>query len=357
VTLAKVTEQLTPAHLRGLEHLVCEYSRAAGADKVIIAYTPDSKVVAASLVAALRGRDVSCNFLSFEPLADGESLAFRIREKLPTAADNVVIFTLERDTMTGTLPLKAMATEYQGDVELVRVIGAVPEFLELAAAVTPSQLSRYNSGLLHKLMKCTQLEIRSPAGTYLSVELDNENYRWMSNNGVPGGGAMTVLPAGEINTYPRCLSGTFIADGAINVSRQVDFDVRLSEHPVTCYIQNNVMTEFTCSDSLISEFLDDALGRPFARNVGELGFGTNIGVRRFISLNSHINERHPGVHLGFGEHVQPGKVAYTADIHIDLISPSSYLVLDDEEIFFDSLDESTLPHPTGLRSEDVDGGD
>jgi hypothetical protein len=71
----------------------------------------------------------------------------------------------------------------------------------------------------------------------------------------------------------------------------------------------------------MTAFLTKCFSRDNAIRVGELGFGTNPGVKNPLPTNSHVNERRPGVHIGFGQHNQPKEIVdYECDIHIDLIS-------------------------------------
>ena len=73
-------------------------------------------------------------------------------------------------------------------------------------------------------------------------------------------------------------------------------------------------------------------------------------------MNSHINERRPGVHIGFGQHNQdPGVVNYQCDLHLDLIAKGGTIWADENA---DSLDleqftPSANPHPLTPRDEDV----
>ncbi|WP_217442155.1 hypothetical protein, partial [Myxococcus sp. CA039A] len=87
-------------------------------------------------------------------------------------------------------------------------------------------------------------------------------------------------------------------------------------------------------------------------------FGTNGGLGEFISMNSHINERHPGVHLGFGQHNQSIHVLdYYSPIHMDLISPGGQVWVDDDQVPLDllNLKPSQVPHPKLVFNEDIDG--
>jgi hypothetical protein len=88
----------------------------------------------------------------------------------------------------------------------------------------------------------------------------------------------------------------------------------------------------------------------------ELGFGTNAGVVSAVKENSHINERCPGVHIGFGQHNQTDKLTgYFCDIHIDLISQGGLIWVDNDKtpIDLEQLVPSYNPHPLQYNEEDV----
>jgi len=80
-------------------------------------------------------------------------------------------------------------------------------------------------------------------------------FQWISNHGGVLPGRTLVLPAGEVNTFPARIDGTFVADGAINVNRRIAFDVRLAEHPVTVRIEDGRAVDVRCDDPGTLTFL------------------------------------------------------------------------------------------------------
>jgi len=140
------------------------------------------------------------------------------------------------------------------------------------------------------------------------------------------------------------------------VNAMTDMDTRLDTRPVHVEVANGKVVSFKCDDEEITTFLDTCFSRHCAVNVGELGFGTNFGARRPIPMNSHINERSPGIHLGFGQHNQDnGSVPYQCDLHLDLIAKGGIVKLDDLEIDIDLSEFTTTEegHPMDFRDEDV----
>ena len=124
-------------------------------------------------------------------------------------------------------------------------------------------------------------------------------------------GEIPVLPAGEVNTYPRSVSGELVVDGAIHTNIAVGFDVRLDNRPLRVVLDRGEVRG-TRPYRQLQSFFESMLEQENMRRVGEVGFGTNLGIDRFVAADSHINERHCGLHLGLGEHNQPGVVDYVA---------------------------------------------
>jgi leucyl aminopeptidase (aminopeptidase T) len=204
-------------------------------------------------------------------------------------------------------------------------------------------------------MPAHRLRITTRGGTDLQVRLDSV-HRWISNRGSSRPGGTIVLPAGEVATYPADVNGTFVADFAFNINTVTHRDARLNRFPVTVKIECGRAVSTECADQSLQQFLDECFSMDHSHNVGELGFGTNTGVAEPIALNSHMNERCPGVHLGFGQHNQDEmQVGYQCQIHLDLIARGGLILVDDriEPIDLEDLRPSSDLHSMHARDEDV----
>jgi len=159
-----------------------------------------------------------------------------------------------------------------------------------------------------------------------------------------------------VATFPASIEGTFVADFAFNVNMMTERDARLDCYPVTVTIENNRATKYACANAEVMKFLDECFYGHCAYTVGELGFGTNGSIQAPVSLNSHINERHPGVHLGFGQSNQdPAVVGYDCNIHLDLIASGGTIWIDNSDKLLDlsNISKSSSPHPTHTWDEDA----
>lgn len=142
-----------------------------------------------------------------------------------------------------------------------------------------------------------------------------------------------------------------VADRAYNVNAFTQLDARLEKNPIRIRLKDSQAVDYDCNSPELSRLVEAAFTHPNARRVGEVGFGTNGGMGDFISMNSHINERHPGVHLGFGQHNQSiYDMEYYSPIHMDLITPGGHVWVDDNQVPLDHAPPQSLPRARGPES-------
>lgn len=342
----------------GVQSLLDNYARIQSDDDVILIYAPDSYESAAWVAVALEIRSIPVRQVTMAPLRDLD-FPSRLSSVLPAPGDianRLVIMTFERDTMSHDSVFRTALANYDPNTCAVfRAISAGSNLFASALRVPPDELSARNTSLLESFMHAEKLRIETSGGTSLRVTLDNKRHRWISNRGVWRPGHFVILPAGEVATYPASIDGVLVADFAFNVNAMTDRDSRLSDHPITVHIEGGRAVDYKCEDKLITAFLQESFHNHCAYNVGELGFGTNIAVRNADFQNSHVNERCPGVHIGFGQHNQGARFGYQCNIHLDLIAKDGIVWVDDEKVPIDlkKVIPSLRAHPTNSRDEDV----
>lgn len=340
----------------GVQSLLDNYLKISADDYVVLLYTTDSSDSAVWVSTALELRGILCKTVWMAPLWD-KGFPARLEPALPDPAQlrgRLVVLSFERDTMSHTQPLAEAIAKYKKS-QVFRAISACPSLFSVALQPSPEELSARNTAILERLMSAKRLHITTESGSDLRVTLDPK-HRWISNRGMARPGAIAILPAGEVATFPASIAGKLVADFAFNVNAITNRDARLHEHPVTIWVENGRGVNAECADPFVSQFIEEVFKVQCAYNVGELGFGTNSAVTEAIALNSHINERRPGVHLGFGDHNQEKElVDYQCGIHLDLIARGGKVWVDDEETPLDleNIAPSTGQHPESPRDEDV----
>lgn len=350
---------IADATWKGANSLLDHYVGVQPGDEALIAYTADSREVAAIVSVALQRRGITTTRIRMGRIRD-RGFRARIEAALPTAASmtgRLVVLTFERDTMSHTGELRAAVEQYEdGHCVVIRAISSSPDLLSQAVRVVPSELSALNTSILERCMSAQRLRIKADGGTDLTVRLDPERYHWISNRAIWRPGRFVILPAGEVATYPTNVEGRLVADYAFNMNAIVDRDSRLDRHPVTVILEGGRAVDHECGDQETYQFIGDCFAMENARRVGELGFGTNIGIDKPVPMNSHINERRPGIHLGFGQHNQPMSVVeYWCELHLDLVARGGRVWIDDDPVPLDlnALVPSSKPHPSKFYDEDV----
>lgn len=342
----------------GVATLIDDYAGVERGDAVLIVSTIDCVDAAALLSAALLSRRVDFVRVWMRPLVDSD-FEGRLTEAITRypSPRRLILFSFERDTFSHTEVIaKAMAFFPRDRRSAFRAIGVCDALFERALRATPDDLTRRNAFLLDRLSIATSIRVTTRGGSDVTIRLENNKHRWISNRGRARLGGTVILPAGEVATHPASVDGCFVADFAFNANCIVSRDARLEQAPVTLHLAGGEVGRIECADPVTLAFLEQMLDHPLARRVGEVGFGTNWHVDNPIPLNSHFNERRPGLHLGLGQHNQDEAVVpYYCPIHLDLIARGGLLFVDgaSEPIDLDQFPDTQVVHPAFPLDEDV----
>jgi hypothetical protein len=349
---------------QGVRSLIDYYIDTSSGDvQVYVLYTADARTPAAWLITEFRARGHRAVPVAMLAMRD-DGFEDRVLDALPDpdkCDKQMVILTVERDTLSHGKRLRRILKAYDGErLAVFRLISASADLFRHAFNVSPQELTSINAGMLNQLMPASGIRLTSSSGTDLSISLDSERYRWVSNRGAWREGNFVILPPGEVSTFPASINGTLVADGAFNVSSLTSLDARLADHPVRIEIEDSCLKDYSCDNVSVMKLIGGCLEYENFRRVGELGFGTNVGIKQFIPMNSHINERHPGLHIGFGGHGQLlDVVPYICKMHFDLITSDSQIELGEGGVIQSAdLASMTGQHPPfqrGLHDQDLDG--
>lgn len=348
----------------GINHLFSSYANLSVSDAVVVGFQNNAQtsIAAAWLLSELEERGNTAQFVRFSYL-DEESIIInkfnQVLDDFQNKHNRIVIFVLETEKLSFSSFFKRLNASPQIDV--LRMMNTSAHLFEQGFTVSKTDLQHINAGLLSRLRQKEivhlQVEnINAGQETDLAVVLNNAKYSWTSVYGESRAGELTILPGSEINTYPEDIHGLFVAFGAIHSNVKLPFDTRLVDKPVYLDIEHGILKKFWCKDTQLKGFLDEVFKEPHLTTVAEFGIGTNRGLTQFTANNSHINERFPGVHLGFGKHLQQNKVEYYTPIHIDFISPYGLIKIDGESdvICLDRLEPVQVQHPDDTTTEDGD---
>lgn len=172
-----------------------------------------------------------------------------------------------------------------------------------------------NKKILSLLKKNRQIKIITPAGT--NLEIDNDpKYTWINQNADLTKPSMQhSLLAGEVYGYPAKVNGTFVIDGVLG-GKFSKYNV--SKQPLHITLKNSTVQKIKSENkTLEKEFRLLLEKNPCAKKIGELGFGTNIALKKFYEILG-VDEKYPGNHLAFGDpYGKRTGAKWKCDIHID----------------------------------------
>ncbi|GAB2920296.1 hypothetical protein GCM10027093_68780 [Paraburkholderia jirisanensis] len=222
-----------------------------------------------------------------------------------------------------------------GKAAVYRLFDFRYSLFDLCFRIGKQELMTLNSRVLAQAKSASTITVTSSAGTNLTVRPDVLAH-WTSNYGHFRAPFPGIFPCGEISTFSSAVDGVFVADGAMNMSYPFDYDSRLAGREVKLEIAQGRIIRYCTADPLVDALCKNLLAIENAGRVGEIGFGTNEGIDRFVPFRSLINERMPGFHLGFGAPVKNGSYPeWTCSLHTDFILAHPYVYFDDELVFSD----------------------
>ncbi len=311
---------------RGLENLLDRYLLMRRGESLLVVTDAalQGLLDALSPICHARGIDLATWIITPETAFDIE----RIR-----AADAVLLLQQHKSFFGSEL--KELLAQEPGRWRFHRLFGSSPHTLAQSFNVPMPELEALNGSVLSTITSASRVVVTSAAGTDLSFCVA-PGATWTSNFGSTGGNLPATLPPGEVASYSTTVSGRLVADGSLNANFNsvLAFDARLGRNPITLELEDSRVTSHACEHESIETMLRDFFAYENADRVGEIGFGTNIGMDRFAKSPCLANERWPGFHLGLGEHNQPySRVLWGCPLHLDLILAAPVIRADDTVIF------------------------
>lgn len=241
------------------------------------------------------------------------------------------------------------------NLKFYKVFNTSFELLLEAFRYPKEELKKINNQIIAAASSCRKVRVESPLGTELDIEL-NPIFRWVNSYGHCSSDRPGILPPSEVATFSENVNGSLVVDGALNANFPFPIDPRLEKAPIRLIFKSARVTEIDCENPILSTIISNFLRMENGNRIGEIGFGTNLGLRDFVGFTSHINERFPGLHIGIGSHNQSRTVlGWQSLYHIDFIVRSSIIYFDDHEIcrngcynapFLSSFDGCSPTHPS-----------
>lgn len=322
-----------------------------GEGVALIADEP-SRAVAASLEQALvdRGADARCLLI--------ESVAARPM----TTAPEAVVQALE-EASAGILCVQPQEGELPARMGIVSVVerrriryahmvGVTPRIMCEGMRADYRRVDQLSQQLCERMPKARRLAVRTASGTDFTATFDPA-LAWVKTSGIIHPRYWSNLPAGEVFTTPASVDGVFVCDGTAGDYFNAKYG-SLEGTPLVLEIRGARLRSARCVRAdLERDFWAYCHVDANSDRVGELAFGTNLGLRDMIGILLQ-DEKVPGVHLAFGDpYGSQTHASWTSRTHVDVLTRSCDVWIDDEQVISEGrylLDRFDLEMAAGIAT-------
>jgi leucyl aminopeptidase (aminopeptidase T) len=216
-------------------------------------------------------------------------------------------------------------------IRYAHMVGVTPAIMRQGMRADYRLVDRLSEYLRGRMESATSLTVRTPAGTSFSASFDR-SLAWVKTSGLISPRYWSNLPAGEVFTTPARVDGTFVCNGTAGDYFNPKYG-DLSKTPLVLEIGDGRLVDARCDrEDLCKDFWSYCHTDENSDRVGELAFGTNLGLTEFIGVLLQ-DEKHPGVHLAFGDpYGSQTHAAWKSTTHVDVLTRDCNVWIDDEPV-------------------------
>ena len=300
-------------------------------ERVVVVADQVSRSVAASLERALKERNAEFTGLLLEDFGP----------RPMTGAPEPVLDALEK-TDVGVLCMTPQPGELGARMAIVRVverrqiryahmIGVTDEIMRQGMRADYRKVDELSDRLRERMLGAETLTVKTGAGTSFSAHFDR-GLDWVKTSGLISPRYWSNLPAGEVFTTPATVDGTFVCDATAGDYFNGKYG-DLQATPLTMTIEAGRLMKVDCArKDLEEEFWSYTHTDENSDRVGELAFGTNLGLTEMIGILLQ-DEKFPGVHIAFGDpYGSQTHANWKSKTHVDVLTRNCDVWIDDDQV-------------------------
>lgn len=216
-------------------------------------------------------------------------------------------------------------------VRYAHMVGVTPRIMNEGMRADYRQVDRLSRELCERMEQATSLTVKTPDGTDFRATFDPA-LAWVKTSGIISPRYWSNLPAGEVFTTPGSVDGTFVCDGTAGDYFNAKYG-ELSAHPLVLEIRGGRLVDARSDHAgLQRDFWTYCHTDANSDRVGELAFGTNLGLRDMIGILLQ-DEKVPGVHIAFGDpYGSQTHANWKSTTHVDVLTRNCDVWIDDEQV-------------------------
>jgi aminopeptidase len=216
-------------------------------------------------------------------------------------------------------------------IRYAHMVGVTPQIMQQGMRADYRQVDRLSTELCERMPQARLLRVRTPGGTDVRATFD-PSLAWVKTSGIINPRYWSNLPAGEVFTTPASVDGTFVCDGTAGDYFNAKYG-RLDGHPLVLQVRGGRLVAAECAHKeLERDFWSYCHTDANSDRVGELAFGTNLGLKDMIGILLQ-DEKVPGVHIAFGDpYGSQTHADWKSRTHVDVLTQHCDVWIDDEQV-------------------------
>jgi leucyl aminopeptidase (aminopeptidase T) len=301
-----------------------------GEHVTLIADEP-SRAVAASLEAALENVHATCTALLLEEFGPRPMRAApaAVLDALETAEVGILCMTPQPGELSARMAIVKVVERRQ--IRYAHMVGVTPEIMRQGMRTDYRMVDRLSDRLRERMLRAETLTVKTEAGTQFAAHFDR-GLDWVKTSGLISPRYWSNLPAGEVFTTPATVDGTFVCDATAGDHFNGKYG-DLQRTPLVLEIKGARLKHVECErKDLEHEFWDYCHTDENSDRVGELAFGTNLGLSEMIGILLQ-DEKFPGVHIAFGDpYGSQTHADWKSRTHVDVLTRNCDVWIDRDQI-------------------------
>ena len=290
-----------------------------------------SRAVAASIAAALDDRHAPYTGFLLEDFGPRPmSMAPpEVLQALETADIGVMCMTPQLGELGARMAIVKVVERRQ--IRYAHMVGVTPEIMQQGMRADYRMVDQLSDKLRERMLRAETLTVKTAAGTRIAAHFDR-GLDWVKTSGLISPRYWSNLPAGEVFTTPATVDGTFVCDATAGDHFNGKYG-DLQATPLVLTIAGGRLVHAECGrKDLEEEFWDYCHTDENSDRVGELAFGTNLGLSAMIGILLQ-DEKFPGVHLAFGDpYGSQTHADWKSRTHVDVLTRECDVWIDDDQV-------------------------
>jgi aminopeptidase len=290
-----------------------------------------SRVVAAGIAVALDDRGAVYTGLLLEDFGSRPMTAAppAVLQALETADVGVMCMAPQPGELAARMAIVRVVERRQ--IRYAHMVGVTPEIMQQGMRADYRMVDKLSDKLRERMLRAETLTVKSDAGTEIAAHFDR-GLDWVKTSGLISPRYWSNLPAGEVFTTPATVDGRFVCDATAGDHFNGKYG-DLQTTPLVLEIKGARLVDVECArKDLEKEFWEYCHTDENSDRVGELAFGTNLGLSEMIGILLQ-DEKFPGVHIAFGDpYGSQTHADWKSRTHVDVLTRNCDVWIDDDQI-------------------------